>query len=66
MSLIKEPKQDVDNVGNKISELARKNDGSGSSPTDLNFLVAKVLLKCTVEEFKITALSVFNDVETNP
>ena len=66
MSFIKEPGQDVDKFGNKISELARKIEGSGSSPPDLTVLVAKAFLNCTVEEFKIPALSVFNDVETDP
>ena len=41
MSLIKKPGQDVDKLGNKISELARKIEGSGSSPPDLTVLVAK-------------------------
>ena len=49
MSLIKEPGQDFDKFGNKISELARKVEGSGSSPPDWTVLVAKEFLNCTIE-----------------
>ena len=48
MSLIKEPGQDADKFGNKISELSIKIEGSGSSSPDLTVLVARSFLNCTV------------------
>ena len=65
ISLVKESGKNVDNFGNKISELARKTEGSGSYPPELYVLVAKAFFNCTVEEFKIQALSVFNDIGTD-
>ena len=44
----------------------KKNECSGSSPPDISVLVAKEFLNCTVEEFKIPAIYVFNEIETDP
>ena len=49
ISLIKEPGQDVDKFGKKISEISRKIEDSGSSTPDLTVLVAKTFLNCTAE-----------------
>jgi hypothetical protein len=62
-SLIKEPGQDVEAFGSKVIELARRIDGSGLAPLDLSSIVAGCFLEYDVMLFKLTVLTLHNQVD---
>jgi hypothetical protein len=66
MNLIKEPGQNVETFGTKVTEMTRRITGSGSSPLDLTSIVASTFLECDVLAFKMKALSIHDLVDNNP
>ena len=66
MSLEKEPGQDVDAFGNKVSEVARRISRGGNPPEDLSVLVARAFLKSDVEVFCLKANGIFDEVDDDP
>ena len=62
LELKKFPGESVPGLGEKITELAREIEGSGSAPTDLLNLVSKPYTKGTVDGFKQFAITTHNNV----
>jgi hypothetical protein len=68
MKLVKEPGMNVDNFSTKVSEVVRRIEGhkSSSIPEDLSVIVAQCFLDTDVDEFKLIASNIFNNVDVNP
>ena len=65
MSLIKEPRQDVDAFVDCVVELCRQINGVGAEPEDLSAIAATTLLECDVLAFKLKALDLHGRVDEN-
>jgi hypothetical protein len=63
LELKQEPGQDVETFGDKVSELARRIEGTGGSPEDLNSLVASRFLGSSTTAFEIDAAAQRNAAE---
>ena len=68
MKLNKEPSMNLDTFSTKLTELIRRIEGcdSTSIPADLSTLVAQCFLDTDVDEFKLCASHIFNQVDLNP
>jgi hypothetical protein len=63
LSLLKEPRQDVEIFGGSIVELCRRIFKTGSAPPDLVVLVAATFLECDVFPFKLKAIQIHDKVD---
>ena len=64
--LTQELGQDVEALGSKIKDLSRQIEGSGKSLVDLGSLVAAIFFSFDVLEFKLKAISLNDDLDTDP
>ena len=55
MDLLQEEGEDVASFGDKVLEVARRLDGTGMKPRDLNALVAGRFLSATVSHLKLVS-----------
>ena len=60
------PGQDVENCGNKMSEMARRISRTGSAPIDLSTLADTKFIDCNVLAFQIKATCLNDLVDINP
>ncbi len=66
MHLLAEPGQDVELFGSKIIDLTRRIEGSGRAPSDLTSIVAACFIDGDVLPFKIKALGLHDQVDSDP
>ena len=68
MKLNKEPGMNVETFATRITEVVRRIEGCDASsiPQDLSSVVATCFLDTDVDEFKLTASTIFNKVDVNP
>ena len=68
MKLNKESGMNVETFATRITELVRRIEGCDASsiPQDLSTVVATCFLDTDVDEFKLTASSIFNKVDLDP
>ena len=66
LNLKKEPQQDVLIFGDRVLEIARRIEGTGMVPRDLNLLVAARFLATDSFPFRIEATRVHREVDVKP
>ena len=66
MKLKDEPGQDVLSFGDKVTELARRIEGTGLGPKDLTLICAACFLKSDSFEFNIEASRLHREVDIDP
>jgi hypothetical protein len=68
LRLVKEPGMNVDTFSKKVADLVQQIEGNHkrSVPEDLSTIVATCYLDTDVDEFKMEASGIFNQVDHNP
>jgi hypothetical protein len=66
MRLNDEPGQDVESFGNKVIEMSRRIEGTGSAPSDLSVLVATTFLNSEVLTFQLKASALHDKTDDDP
>ena len=66
MRLTKEPREGVENFGNKMSKMACQIRGTGSNPIDLLTLIYNSFIDYQVLDFHLKATWLYNLVDSRP
>ena len=66
LTIKKEPGEDVASLGDKITEIANRIDGTGQAPPDLPLVIATCFIGSTTMSFEFHANEIHNKVNKNP